>query len=165
MGDAAWMMNVLAKPDPRDPVGSTAPADDYLAAMEDGVMGLRIAYSSDLGYAQVEEATAAAVQHAVGAFEDLGASLDPVGPIFDNPHDAFTVFFRAAIATFYRGLDVTLRREVLDPVFAEMGESGLRIDLTAYLEAEAVRRTRYASQPLVRGVRPSLDAATQRHRI
>ncbi len=139
VGDAAWMMNVLAKPDPRDPIGSTAPADDYLAAMEDGVMGLRIAYSSDLGYAQVEEATAAAVQHAAGAFEDLGASLDPVGPIFDNPHDAFTVFFRAAIATFYRGLDAT-QREVLDPGFAEMGESGLRIDLTAYLEAEAVRR-------------------------
>ena len=29
---------------------------------------------------------------------------------------------------------------VLDPGFAEMGESGLRTDLTAYLEAEAVRR-------------------------
>lgn len=80
------------------------------------------------------------MQHAVSAFEDLGASLDPVGPIFDNPHDAFTVFFRAAIATFCRGLDVTLRREILDLGFAEMGESGLRIDLTAYLEAEAVRR-------------------------
>jgi len=50
--DAAMMMNVLKKPDARDWTSLPPDATDYNVGLEDGIRGLRIAYSPTLGYAQ-----------------------------------------------------------------------------------------------------------------
>ena len=52
--DAAALLNVLSRPDPRDPYTLPPETRDYLAGIDDGVRGLRIAYSPDLGYARVD---------------------------------------------------------------------------------------------------------------
>src|SRR5881227_1645810 len=57
--DAAAMLNVLAGADPRDPYTLPPATRDYLAGIDDGVRGLRIAYSPDLGYARVDPEIAA----------------------------------------------------------------------------------------------------------
>jgi aspartyl-tRNA(Asn)/glutamyl-tRNA(Gln) amidotransferase subunit A len=45
--DAAMMMQVIAGPDPNDSTTANLPADDYLAALGQGVRGLRIGLSPD----------------------------------------------------------------------------------------------------------------------
>src|SRR3954462_12260100 len=51
--DAALMLNVLALPDARDWTALPYDLRDYRTHLEDGVRGLRIAYSGNLGYAKV----------------------------------------------------------------------------------------------------------------
>ena len=60
--DAALMLNVMQRPDARDWT-SLPPTDaDHLAGIDDGVAGLRVAYSPTLGYADnVDPEIAAAV--------------------------------------------------------------------------------------------------------
>src|ERR1043166_1919024 len=48
--DAALLLNVLFRPDHPDPYGLPPHGRDWLDGIEDGVRGLRIAYSPDLGY-------------------------------------------------------------------------------------------------------------------
>ncbi len=139
VGDAALMMNVLAQPDARDPIGLATPCGDYRDGLEGGIEGLRIAYSPNLGYAVVDEGLAAVVREAVGVLEDMGASIEPVDEAFDDPHEAFVVFFQAAMASFYGGL-TERQREVVDPGFARMSELGMRHDIEVYLGALDVQR-------------------------
>src|SRR5229473_814361 len=67
--DAAAMLNVLARPDDRDPYALPVDGRDWLAGIEDGVRGWRIAYSADLGYARVDPEIAAAAAAAANQFE------------------------------------------------------------------------------------------------
>src|SRR5919108_2205766 len=47
--DAALMLNVIAGPDPRDPISLDLPPRDWLAACEGDLKGLRVAWSADFG--------------------------------------------------------------------------------------------------------------------
>ena len=62
VGDAALLLTVLAGPDRRDPLALPPDGRDYRIGLEDGVAGLRIAYSPDLGLAEVEPEIAASVE-------------------------------------------------------------------------------------------------------
>src|SRR6266550_2548684 len=85
--DAAAMLNVLARPDDRDPYALNPEEHDYLAGIDDGIQGLRIAYSPDLGYAKVDPEIAAECAHAALHFADLGATVDGIGAIFPSPRE------------------------------------------------------------------------------
>src|SRR5215207_3058797 len=67
--DTAALLQVMAGPDPRDPHSLPASDEDYLAACDGGVGGLRIAFSPDLGYAEVDAEVAATVAQAAKRFE------------------------------------------------------------------------------------------------
>src|SRR3954470_25071791 len=86
--DAALMLNALSRPDHRDPYALPPYDRDWLDGIEDGVRGLRIAYSPDLGYARVNPEIAAAAAAAARQFEALGASVEEVREIFPSPGDA-----------------------------------------------------------------------------
>src|SRR5438094_1286163 len=70
--DAAAMLNVLARPDDRDPYALPPEDRDYLAGIDDGVQGWRIGYSHDLGYAKVDPEIAATCPPAAPHFADRG---------------------------------------------------------------------------------------------
>lgn len=102
VSDAALLMNVLAEPDPRDP--TLAPnRTDFAAELEDGVNGLRIAYSPRLGFdIGVEPEIAAAVADAVGRLETLGARVEEADPGLADPLEAFNVLFYGGAANAMR---------------------------------------------------------------
>src|SRR5262245_15011512 len=52
--DAALALSVWARPDERDPQSLPATGEDFARAAEGGARGLRIGFSSDLGYAPVD---------------------------------------------------------------------------------------------------------------
>ncbi|MGL1549011.1 amidase family protein, partial [Vibrio parahaemolyticus] len=61
VADAALMLTVLAGPDYRDWLALPATGEDYGQGLDQGIKGLRIAFSADLGYARVDPEVAAIV--------------------------------------------------------------------------------------------------------
>lgn len=76
--DAAALLQVIAGPDPRDPTAAQAPVADYLGALDRGVDKLRIGIDPAWIADGVDAETSAALDQAVGALTDLGASTREV---------------------------------------------------------------------------------------
>ena len=136
--DAALMMNVLALPDARDWHALPHDGRDYLAGLEDGVKGLRIAYSPDLGYARVDREIAALVKKAVQVFEDLGAHVDEVDPGFDDQLEVFTRHWFPGAAYVVRSIPAA-KRKLMDKGLLEVARAGEKITMKQYQDAVTKR--------------------------
>src|SRR5690349_2384939 len=99
--DAALMMNVVAAYDPRDWVAVRAEGGDYLASLDDGVAGLRIALCPGLGYAAIDADVEKAVRRAAAVFADLGAIVEEVDKVIDSPRTTYETFYKVAMARTY----------------------------------------------------------------
>ena len=138
VADAALMLNVLSRPDRRDPYALPAENRDYLDRIEGGVRGWRIAYSPTLGYAKVDPEIAAAVAAAVRQFEALGATVDEVGAIFASPRDTLLNLWAAGAACIV-GAFPAERRTLLDPGLAAIAAEGERVRAVDYVAADFAR--------------------------
>lgn len=76
--DAALLLSVMARPHADDWQATPADGRDYRDGLDDGVRGLRVAYSPDLGIAKVQPDIAAAVERAVRLLEEAGAIVEQV---------------------------------------------------------------------------------------
>ena len=137
--DAALMLSVIAGPDMRDATAWNTPAPDFRIGLNDGVRGLRIAWSPRLGYvkvldAQVEAAAAKAAQ----VFADLGAHVEEVDPGFAEPVATLRAIWCAVSTTIVDAVPPA-EREKMDPGFRRMAEEGRRYSLADYLAAHARR--------------------------
>jgi aspartyl-tRNA(Asn)/glutamyl-tRNA(Gln) amidotransferase subunit A len=124
--DAALMMNVLKKPDARDWTSLPYDGADYTATLEDGVRGLRIAYSPTLGYASVDPEVAAAVQAAVRELEALGAHVEQVDPGFEDPIDITTGLWFVGAWALWNTLNAE-QQQLTDPDFRAQALLGSRL--------------------------------------
>jgi aspartyl-tRNA(Asn)/glutamyl-tRNA(Gln) amidotransferase subunit A len=136
--DAALMTDVMSRPDSRDWSQLPPPERSFLDGLEDGVAGLRIAFSPALGYVDVDPEVAAAVRSAVGVFAELGALVEEVDPGFDDPLEAFDVLWYAGLAKVLEGYPAERRTEV-EPAVVEVAALGECYSATDYLEAVAQR--------------------------
>lgn len=130
--DAALMMNVIKQPDARDWTSLQPDATDYAVGLEDGIRGLRIAYSPTLGYANnVHPEVAHAVEGAVKVLESLGAHVTKVDPGFEDPLSISTGLWFVGALTVWNGL-TPAQQEVADPDFkaeALMGQKFSAMDV------------------------------------
>ena len=78
VADAAAVLAVIAGHDPADPTSRREPVDDYAAALERGVGGLRIGIDERFVGTGTAPEVAAAVLEAARTLERLGAKLVPV---------------------------------------------------------------------------------------
>jgi len=136
--DAALMLNVLSRPDPRDPYSLPPYDGDFLDGIEDGVRGWRVAFSPDLGYAKVDPDIAEAVAAAVRQFEALGAVVEQVSAIFPSPREALLTLWSAGAAQVLNAFPRERRGEC-DPGFVTVAEAGEKIAATEYLAADLAR--------------------------
>ena len=136
--DAARMLAVLALPDARDWAASPRERRDWLATLEDGVRGLRIAYSADLGYARVDAEIARIARAAVRTFERLGAIVEERDPGFDDPHDLFTRHWFPGAAWIVRSAPPGKRR-LMDKGLLAVAKLGERYSAVDFVDA-AVQR-------------------------
>jgi aspartyl-tRNA(Asn)/glutamyl-tRNA(Gln) amidotransferase subunit A len=132
------MLNILARPDPRDPYSLAPEGRMYLDGIEEGVRGWRIAYSPDLGYAKVDPEIAACVAEAARRFEELGAHVEQVGRIFDPPREALLTLWAAGAARVMAGFSEEKRR-LADPGLIEIAARGERISAVEYVGADLER--------------------------
>ena len=115
--DAALMLNVLKQPDARDWTSLPPDPADYLAGLDDGVRGWKIAYSPTLGYARnVDPEIAAAVQAGVQQFEALGAHVERIDPGFEDPLEITTGLWFLGSWTVWNTLTPE-QQELVDPDF------------------------------------------------
>lgn len=122
--DAALMMNVLKQPDARDWNSLPFDACDYTVGLDDGVRGLRIAYSPTLGYVKdLHPEIAAAVDRGAQRLSELGAVVEAVDPGFDCPLDITTGLWFLGSWTVWNTL-TPQQQALTDPDFRAQAEQG-----------------------------------------
>ncbi len=127
--DAALMMNVLKKPDARDWTALPPDSRDYLQGLEDGIRGLRIAWSPTLGYAKnVHPEVARLVAQAVELLSDLGAHVEQIDPGFDDPLEITTGLWFAGAWTVWNTL-TPAQQDQTDPDFRAEAMLGEKLSL------------------------------------
>jgi aspartyl-tRNA(Asn)/glutamyl-tRNA(Gln) amidotransferase subunit A len=138
VADAALMMNVLSLPDPRDWHALAYDARDYRVGLDEGVKGLRIAYSANLGYADVDAEIAEIVARAARAFEDLGARVEARDPGFGDCGPLFAAHWFPGAASVVRATPV-IRRKLMDKGLLEVARQGEKMTMADYFAAMAQR--------------------------
>ncbi|WP_067887864.1 amidase [Actinomadura chibensis] len=135
--DAALLLDVISRPDVRDWAAPPPREGSFAAGIDDGVRGLSIGYSPNLGYGRNDPEVEALVAEAVHVLAGMGARVTEVGPIFDDPVEAFQTMWCAGLARTLRpyGPDDLAR---VDPAMLEYAERGRGITAVAYLDAIAV---------------------------
>ena len=122
--DAALMLNVLKQPDARDWTSLPPDPTDCTVGLDDGIRGLRVAWSPTLGYArQVHPEVAAACARAVAQLAELGAHVEALDPGFDDPLDICTGLWFVGSWTLWNTLDPE-QQAVTDPDFAAQAQLG-----------------------------------------
>ena len=139
------MLNTIARPDARDWHSLPYDSRDYLAGLDDGIAGARIAYSPRLGRFDVEPEVAGVVAQAVRAFAEAGAVVDEVDPSLPDVHAIFTPHWWIGCHNALRTLPPG-KRALLDPGLASVAEKGSRIALDDYMNAVAARASLGATQ-------------------
>ena len=103
VADSALMLSVISGPDSRDRYSLPKADFDWMETLKGGVKGLRVAYSSDWGYAKVDPEVRRVVGEAVKVFErDLGCTVEEANPGFEDPYGAFWAI--VAMETDLRGM-------------------------------------------------------------
>ena len=127
--DAALMMNVLAQPDARDWTSLPYDRVDYLNDLDEGVKGLRIAYSPTLGYAHtVHPEIASAVHEAVKQFEMMGAVVEQVDPGFEDPLEIITGLWFSGAWMIWNTLS-PVQQALTDPDFSAQAMLGSKLGI------------------------------------
>ncbi len=99
--DSAILLQVLAGPDKRDPGCLKTEPPHFVAALDQEIRGLRVAWSTDLGYAAVDPEVASIASRGARVFEDMGCTVDEPGVALDDPFPAFWDIFSIGGFTSY----------------------------------------------------------------
>jgi amidase len=138
VADAAVMLQAIAGPDPLDPTSSRAAIPDYLAALEQGVEGVRIGVDEQFITARAHPEVSAAVLAAVRLLEDLGAQLVEVAmPDVDEIIQAWLSICFAEAAVAHATL-FPARAGEYGP-FREVLENGAKLRGQDYAQAHILR--------------------------
>jgi aspartyl-tRNA(Asn)/glutamyl-tRNA(Gln) amidotransferase subunit A len=133
VADAALMLSVMAGPDPCDRTALDAAPADYVGLLGQGVRGLRVAWSPDLGGLRVDSEVAEVVQRAVGAFEEMGATVEQVKCDFMDSHELIRALWAAHEAGIY-GEHLPKWRDKMDPGLVACIQDGYTITMEQYIQ-------------------------------
>jgi len=142
--DAALLLDVTAGPDARAPLSLPKPTEGFEQATIGATLGgLRIAFSPDLGSAEVDNEVAAIVRDAVHCMESMGrARVDPVEMTLPNPVDYFKDIYGPGFAMALQIPTPTgvLGDHDLHPVIRQIADRGAALNVLEYARAETTVR-------------------------
>ena len=134
VADAALMLQVAAGPDERDQTSLPAAPVDYVKALAGGVKGLRVAWSADLGFADVVDPEVRDLcAKGASAFREVGCRVEAVDPGWPSPLDCWSQLFGGGIAT--RLAPYLDRKSEIDPGLYRIIETTLKNPPTKYVQA------------------------------
>ena len=137
--DAAMMFDIIAGPDPRDPFSLPRADSESFASLDTAMRGLRIAWSPNLGFAEVEPETASVVVNAVATFVELGADVDNAELTLGDPSWILDTLFGGALAGVH-GSRPAAEKAQMDPALVAYAEAGRAITIEAYMKAVLARQ-------------------------
>jgi aspartyl-tRNA(Asn)/glutamyl-tRNA(Gln) amidotransferase subunit A len=140
--DAALMLGAMAGPDARDLHSLGRPVLDYRAGLGDDLEGIRIAWSPDLGYVDVDPEVARLTAAAAASLAGAGAVVHDLGPAFADPWPVIHTLWAASEAAAYpNGIDAV--RDLLDPGRVPVIEAGFELAPGEVAAAALARHTHY----------------------
>ena len=147
VADVALLLDVLARPDPRDGFALPPPAqecfrdafgDDACSRAPD-LRGMRIAYSPRLGYVDcLDPEIERALDEAAATFAALGAVVERKDPGIRDCHDAFLAHWMGSARNLVMKLPPE-KRALLDPALRDAVEDAARYTLADFLRAQDER--------------------------
>ncbi|MBM3107950.1 amidase [Pseudomonas sp. V1] len=135
--DAVLMLDCVAHPDPRDGLAGAARQAAWLSPGE-SLKGMRIAYSANFGYVNVDPQIQALVGQAVEGLAQLGAQVEAVDPGFSDPVEIFNTLWFAGAARLMGQLSAE-QCALVDPGLLQIAGLGAGISLSEYTEAMEAR--------------------------
>lgn len=140
VAESALCMDVISAPDPRDSYALPPPKCSFLDGLENGVAGLRIAYSPTLGFAEVHPEVAAIVATGAKLLEELGAEVEIVEHVMDDPFPMLGTLMAPGLANAFRIFGFTeAEKALMLPRLVETAARGAAIPLMDYLAAREAR--------------------------
>ena len=134
------MLEAMAGPHPWDYLSLEAPPQDYASNLKIDLRGKRIAYSADLGHAQVDDDVAALVEEAAQVFIELGATVEAVTPSWGKlGPELFDFFWPTVFSARLRSLPEW--EDKLDPGLVAMIKTAKDIRVSEFM---AMRERRFA---------------------
>ena len=134
VADSAVLLQVMAGHDPRDAASLRDKPQDYLAATERGVDGLRLAWSPDFGFGAVDPEVVEITSRAARVFEDMGCELGDADLALDEPFDAFWTLFSGVVHGRYTAV-LNEHRDELTDYALECIERGEALRASDYVSA------------------------------
>jgi aspartyl-tRNA(Asn)/glutamyl-tRNA(Gln) amidotransferase subunit A len=138
VADAALMLKVMAGPHEGDRLSLEGTPDDYPAKLTRGIKGKRVAWSPDLGYAQVDPQVAALTAKAAKSFAKLGAKVEEVDPGFGPSLPAFSVFWLSGAAGLLSD-SLAQWESQIDPGLVDQVKRGMQFTAVDYVKATSFR--------------------------
>jgi aspartyl-tRNA(Asn)/glutamyl-tRNA(Gln) amidotransferase subunit A len=140
VADAALAMSVIAAPDARDMYGWTNAPPDYRSGLDDGVRGLRIAYSPTLGFARrLHPEVESSVTATLRTLESLGATVEEATPdIGGDPIDTWNTFWWPAMHYQLQAFGDRWRT-LSDPALIEAADRSKSVTVSDQLRAQLHR--------------------------
>ena len=131
---------------------------DFVASMDEGIEGLKVAWSADLGYAAVDPEVASIAYKGAKVFEELGCEVEEPTVSLQHPIEYFMTIFSTGAYVSYKELYQNKRQLLTSYVRGNM-ELGGGDDGRGLREGDV--RLPETAEPGGRrdgGVRPALDA-------
>jgi aspartyl-tRNA(Asn)/glutamyl-tRNA(Gln) amidotransferase subunit A len=103
--DVAMLMNIIAQPDPRDPDANCRPGDRFDARLEQGIRGIRFAFSATFGYiGKVDAEVEMKSRETFRQLSALGGVPINDDPVLSDPTPSFAAVFASGAAHFFDSL-------------------------------------------------------------
>jgi aspartyl-tRNA(Asn)/glutamyl-tRNA(Gln) amidotransferase subunit A len=133
VADAALMLAVMAGPDDWDRQSLDAPPADYVGRLRDGVKGLRVGWSLDLGCCRVDPEIGQVARRAAEAFQELGCTVEDAKVSLPDTREMIHLMWNAHYAGNYAPFLEKFRAR-MDPGLVAALEDGRRYTAEAYVE-------------------------------
>jgi amidase len=142
VADVAFLLSVMAGPDPRDPIALDDPGATFLHPLAKSFRGTRIAWSQDLGRYPVEPVVNEVCNASRSVFEELGCEVEDGEPDFTGVDEIFHALRGWGYAASRRD-ELEEHRHLLKDTVIWNIEQGLNLTAQNIAEAEARRTELY----------------------
>ena len=133
VADAALMLAVMAGPDDWDRQSLDASPADYVGRLRDGVKGLRVGWSLDLGCCRVDPEIGQVARRAAEAFQELGCTVEDAKVSLPDTREMIRLMWNAHYAGNYAPYLEKFRAR-MDPGLVAALEDGRRYSAEAYVD-------------------------------
>lgn len=134
VSDTAWLLSVMAGPDPRDPACIPSDPSIFRAPLGRSFRGTRVAWCPDLGGLPLDSRVRTVLSAQRKVFEDLGCMVEDVAPDLAGADAIFLTLRAFRTATTYGTLLASNRDQLKPEAIGEI-EAGLALKSTDVAQA------------------------------